>query len=375
MPTRLSTPAGIQNETRDTTAVSVKGKWVKAPAFDVNGTTILIRGRWIRQATVQSEEWLESELENPEACVGRLKEQKARRLRADIFTFTQKIPATIPKYTYAMEWESVAVARITGFQEWWEDLPQESRKNVRRSQKRGVVVKLEEFNDDLVRKIVDVNNDSPVRQGRRFTHYRKTFDQVKLDHSSFADRSDFVCAYFNDELIGFLKIVYRGETASIMQLLSKAIHYDKRPSNALVAKAIELCHAKGINYVTYGKFNYGNERDRSIRDFKTRHGFQEVLLPRFYVPLTHWGRVCIKLKFHRGLKRFLPRSVIVLGVSARAKWYDLRAFISRCSSMPERSIRNRQTGCSNPPAGSSLNARMLPSEGERESAARASNLN
>ena len=304
--------------------VSVKGKWVRVPALQVSGKTIVVRGRWIKVATVQSEEWLETELEDPEACVRELREQESHGLRADILTFTQRLPATLPRYKYATEWESVAVARIASFKDWWEKLPQESRKNVRRSQKRGVVLTIKEFDDALAREIVEVNNDSPVRQGRRFTHYGKTCDQVKKDHSSFLDRSDFICAYLGNELIGFLKIVYRGEVASIMQLLSKAIHYDKRASNALVAKAVELCETKGIRYLTYGRFNYGNERDRSIRDFKARNGFQEILMPRFYVPLTKWGSLWMKLKLHRGLLGILPRSVIALGVSARAKWYDLR---------------------------------------------------
>src|SRR5262249_30655478 len=158
-----------------------------------------------------------------------------------------------------------------------------------------------EFNDELVRGIVEINNDSQIRQGRRFPHYNKTHDQVKQDHSSFLDRSEFICAYLGDELIGFLKIVYRGEVGSIMQLLSKAVHYDKRPSNALVARAVERCEARGVQYLTYGRYNYGNKGESSLREFKTRLGLQEVLVPRFHVPLTVWGSVCVTLKLYRGL--------------------------------------------------------------------------
>lgn len=332
--------------------ISVQGKWVRVPALNAGGKTIVVRGGWIKVATVQSEEWLETDLEDPEACARQLREHRSRGVRADVFTFAQKLPATVPKYSYATAWESVAAARIVSFKDWWDKLPQESRKNVRRSQKRGVVVAIKEFDDVLVRQIVEVNNDSPVRQGRRFTHYGKTCEQVKRDHSSFLERSDFICAYLGDELIGFLKIVYRGEIASIMQLLSKAIHYDKRPSNALISKAVELCEARGIQYLTYGKFNYGNERDHSIRDFKSRHGFEEILTPRFYIPLTNWGSLCMRLKLHRDLMEILPRRVIVVGVSARAKWYSLKYLISRCSSMIEQPNSIRQMRCSNPPAGS-----------------------
>src|SRR5664280_2582998 len=100
--------------------ISVKGKWVRVPALQVNGRTIVVTGRWLKVAAVQSEEWLETEVEDPEACVRELKEKRSHGLRADVFTFTQKVPAMLPKYKYAMEWESVAVARLSTFKDWWE---------------------------------------------------------------------------------------------------------------------------------------------------------------------------------------------------------------------------------------------------------------
>ena len=118
--------------------VAVKGKWLTVPALEVGGKDIIVRGKWIRIARVEAEEWLESELENPQQCVEALKQQRTADLRADILSFTQKLPAIRPKYEYPMEWDSVAAVRLTTFQEWWEGLPQETRKNVRRAQKRGV---------------------------------------------------------------------------------------------------------------------------------------------------------------------------------------------------------------------------------------------
>ena len=137
-----------------------------------------------------------------------------------------------------------------------------------------------------------------------------------------------------------------------MQMLPKASQQDKRPANALLTKAVELCEERGISYLTYGLFNYGNTRDSSLRDFKIRNGFEEMLTPRYYVPLTTWGSLSLKLHFHRGLRGILPHNVIDLAVRARAKWYRLKQSTSRCSSMSERSNCNRQMECSNPPAGS-----------------------
>ncbi len=307
-----------------TMEISVKGKWVQVPALQIDGTTVVVQGDWLKVAAVHDEMWMESEIEDPEAYIKRLKAQKASGMRADIFTFTQKLPATTPKYAYPMEADSIAAIPLTTFKEWWENLPQESRKNVRKSQKRGVIVQVKELDDELIRGIVAVNNDSPLRQGRRFPHYGKSFDEVKRDYSSFLDRCDFICAYVEDELIGFLKIVYRGEIASVLQLLVKGGYYDRKPSNALITKAVELCEAKQKSFLTYGYYSYGNKRDSSIVDFKVRSGFKELFVPRFYVPLTTWGSLCLKLNLHRGLLGILPHKLITMGLSARTKWYNLR---------------------------------------------------
>jgi hypothetical protein len=210
------------------------------------------------------------------------------------------------------------------FKEWWESLPQATRKNVRRAEKRGVVVTVRKFDDDLVKELAVLNNDSPIRQGVRNVQYGKSFDETKKDYSSFLERSDFICAYFGSELIGFMKVVYRGEVASILNFLPKASHDDKRPANALMAKAVELCAAKGVSFVTYGLFNYGNKRDSPLREFKIRNGFGEILVPRFYVPLTRWGAFCMRLKLHRSLLGILPHGVITLGLTAREKWHNIQ---------------------------------------------------
>jgi hypothetical protein len=304
--------------------VAIKGKWFTVPALEINGNDIIVRGPWIRIARFEAEEWLESELEDPQRCVEALKQQQSPDLRADVFSFAQKLPATHPKYKYPMELESIAAVSLTNFQEWWESLPQETRKNVRRAQKRGVVVQVKSVDDDLFRDLQVLNNDSPVRQGKKFTHYGKTLDQVKRDQAAFLDRSDYICAYHEKELIGVVKLIYRGDVASILTFLPKASHHDKRPANAIMAKAVELCAEKGIHHLIFGNFNYGNKRHTPLREFKIRNGFEEILVPRYYVPLTLKGTISVRLKLHRGLVGLLPHSVITFLVNARTKLYALR---------------------------------------------------
>lgn len=333
--------------------MSIGGEWVTVPATTVGENTIAVRGKWLKMAVVHEEDYLETELQDPALCIRTLKEQGSSGLRAHVFTFTQKMPDLRPKFSYPMEWESVAAVNTTSYKKWWDNLPQESRKNVRRAEKRGVRVSVKQLDDQLIQEIADLNNDSPLRQGRPFVHYGKTIDQVRKDQASFPGRNDYICAHFENELIGFLKIAYRRDIASIVQILPRASHHDKRPANALLAKAIEVCESKGVSHLTYGLFNYGNRQDSSLKQFKVRNGFEEFLVPRFYVPLTVWGMVCIKLKVYRGLIGILPDRITRLAVFARTKWYDLMVRArSRRSSMVERPNCNRQTERSKPPAGS-----------------------
>lgn len=301
--------------------ISVRGQWVETPAIVINGQTIVVKGSRIRIASLHDEEWIEDELFDPETCISKLKRASGTP-GPDILTFTQKVPNALPRYSYPMQLRSDAVADVSDFKAWWESLPQETRKNVRRSQKRGVTIQVRQFDADVIRGIADIQNESPVRQGRPYPHYGKSFEQVKRDHGAFVDRSDFICAYFGEEFIGCLKLVYRGNIASILQCNSKIAHYDKRPSNALIARAAELCAAKGITHLTYGRFSYGNRGQAALRIFKERHGFAEMLVPSYYVPLTAWGAFCVRTRLYRNPIDFIPQRWLRVALDLRTRWYN-----------------------------------------------------
>lgn len=338
----------------ETIEISIKGKWSFAPAISVDGKNLIVQGKRLKTAIVHDEEWLETEVQDPALCVRSLKSGSKQGFRADIFSFAQKLPNLKPRYDYHVEWDSVAALRTNSFKDWWEGLPQESRKNVRRAEKRGVVLRVKKLDESLLRDLLTLNDDSPIRQGKVFTHYGKTIDQIRKDQRDFLDRSDYVCAYLGEELIGVVKLVYRGDIASILTFLPKASHNDKRPANAMIAKVVELCEQKGIALLTYGMFNYGNKKHTPLREFKIRNGFEEMLAPRFFVPLTPWGAICIKAGVHRGWMGLLPHSIITSLVEMRSRWNRFQ--LRRCSSTTERPNRNRQMESSSPPAGSSIPA-------------------
>jgi hypothetical protein len=302
--------------------ISVKGKRLRVPSVEIQGRHVVANGRWIKTASVHDEGWLERAVEDPQPYLHGLTARASNRLRADIFTFVQRLPDVTPRHSFPMEWDNVAAIPLDDPNAWWEGLPQETRKNVRRSAKRGVVVSTTTLNDDLIRGIMSINNESAMRQGKPFYHYGKDFESVKQDYSSFVDRTEFVCAYSDGELIGFVQLVSMGPVAAILGILMKAAHQDKRPANALIASAVKHCAAAGRSHLTYGKYVYGNKgADNPLTEFKRRNGFEEFHLPRYYVPLTAKGRMCIALQLHRGLLAILPERVISPLLALRRTWY------------------------------------------------------
>lgn len=330
--------------------ISSRGKWIPIPGFEFCGKTIVIQGKWCKIARVHDEAWLDSELSDPDRCIAEL---RIRKLAADVFTFSQLPPGRQPEYKYYHEADSIALITLKNWESWWMGLPQETRKNVRRSQRYGVRIARKPFGDELVRELVHLNNSSAIRQGRRYTHYAKPFDEVKKDHLSFLDRSEFFCAYFEEELVGYIKLVHRGKVASILNILTNETHKDKRPANALLEAVVKRCFEKQLTHLSYGFFHHGNKRDESITQFKIRHGFEEALVPRYFVPLSPWGNLCLRTHFHRGWIGVLPAPVLSSALAFRSNCYRMCSRISsRCSLTGERPNRNRQMECSNPPAGS-----------------------
>jgi hypothetical protein len=300
--------------------LSIKGKLTKVPAIQMADRTVVVTGKWLRIAAVKDEPLVEGEIvEDPAAFIEQVRKST---LRADIFTFAQKLPETKPKYHYKFEWDNWAAVPITSFNDWWEKrLPQESRKNVRRAGKRGVVVKVVPFNDELVKGIHCIYNETPVRQGRRFWHFGKDFDTVKRENATYLDRSEFVGAYIGEELIGFIKMVFVSGNATIMQIISKNEHHDKRPMNAMLARAVERCGNLGMSFLLYGKYVYNKKEGSALTEFKRRNGFEEIRYPRYFLPLTIKGRLAIKCGLHLGVRNLIPVPVIDLLLNLRSQVY------------------------------------------------------
>lgn len=264
--------------------------------MNVCGKKLQILGKLIRLARLE-EEWYE-DLDDPEAFIACLKKEK---VQADIFTFWQRLPDIEPKYDYFMEYDSIAALPISTYDHWWKSQINAKTRNVaRKAEKKGVEIRLTQFDDDFVRGMTNIFNETAIRQGKPFWHYGKTFDTIKEEFSRYIYREEMIGAYYKNELIGFIMLAFAGKYAITGQILSMIQHRDKSPTNGLVAKAVEICSQKNIPYLVYAKWD-----DGSLGSFKKHNGFEKVNLPRYYVPLNVKGKITLMFKLYKGITGML----------------------------------------------------------------------
>ena len=284
------------------------------------GQEIRIDGRFVRLGRLAAERY--EFVDEPERTIQAL---KISTPRVDVFTFIQKLPHTSPLYSYQLEWDNVAAIPVSTYDNWWSrQINGKTRNMVRRAASKGVVVREVPFDDTLLEGICRIYDESPVRQGRPFWHYKKGRDVVRRENSTFLDQSVFIGAFVGDVLIGFAKLVIEKDRsqASLMQILSLIAERDRAPANALVAFAVKACAERGIPHLVYANFAYGSKQRDSLSDFKQHNGFQRIEVPRYYVPLTAVGRAALRFGLHKGVVTRVPEPVLDRLRSIRRRWYD-----------------------------------------------------
>lgn len=279
--------------------------------MEINGRQIVVGGRFPRIARLRAEYY--EYVAEPQTFIKHL---AALRTGAHVFTFLQETPERSPKHDIHYEWESISVVPISTFDHWWKKQVNDKTRNmVRKAQKAGVELRSVQFSDDFVQGIVKIYNESPMRQGKPFKHFGKDFETIKREHSEFLNRAELIGAYHKDELIGFVKLVHGRGVSNLMNIISLISHRDKAPTNALIARAVEICAERGIPYLHYGLWS-----KRGLGDFKKHHAFERMDVVRYFVPLNLQGRVALSLKLHRSLAEVLPEKVVNVLAGLRARW-------------------------------------------------------
>jgi hypothetical protein len=283
---------------------------------------VAIQGRLLRIARIEGEKYCFPE--DPEKVIAGL---RACGSRVDLFTFLQRPPETSPKFAYPMEWDNLAVLPISTYDHWWtRQISSITRNRARQAEKKGMVVREVPFDDALLRGIVEIHNETPIRQGKHFPHYGMDLEGARRYAGTFLDRSVFIGALLGEKLIGFVKLTVDDSRthACAVNILAMLQHRDKAPTNAMIAQAVRSCADRGLSYLVYEHFTYGKKKGDSLSFFKKSNGFRQMDLPRYYVPMTTLGTVALNLGLHRRLVDYFPEQIVAKLRDYRTWWYDTR---------------------------------------------------
>ena len=287
--------------------------------MQICGKELRVDGRLIRIGFIDGEGY--QFLEDPEAALESL---RSSGVRIDLFTFIQRLSETPTKLNYPMEWDNMAVVHVSTFEDWMKhQIDFKVRNKIRKAEKKGVVVREVLFDDAFVRGISAIYNESSIRQGKPFSHYGKNLEVVRKMNATFMDRSIFIGAFFEGNLIGFVKLVFDEDRnqAGLMQIVSMIGHQDKAPTNALIAQSVRSCAERGISYLWYANMSYGKKQADGLADFKRHNGFQKIELPRYYVPLNIVGQMALRFGLHHSAIDWIPEPLAATRRKVRSFWY------------------------------------------------------
>ena len=292
----------------------VKGQPATLRCVNLLGRTFVVDGGVITRASLE-DEWFE-DIDDVQAVVAAFKHDVAAT--PDLLTFWQRMPDVQARHDFHLEWEEIAVLPIQSYEHWWKNqIKPRVRNQIRKAEREGLVVKEVPYDDEFVKGMTAIFNESPVRQGRPFWHYGKSFDTVKSQFARYVHRERMIGAYFEGELVGFIMLANAGRFGITGQIISSLKHRDKSPNNALIAKAVEVCAQQGLGYLIYLFWS-----EDSLAEFKRRCGFEPVRVPRYWVPLTWKGRAVLALGLHKGWKARIPSGLKAQLKELRRRWYE-----------------------------------------------------
>lgn len=225
----------------------------------------------------------------------------------DIFTFIErrwcsKIPN--PSKSWIKASDNIGLLHVASYDEWWKSIGKKTRNMIRKAEKCGIRTGIAEPDEKLAEGIWKIYNETPIRQERGFPHYGISLEAVKRAMFSLQNCT-IIGAHLQDELVGFIRLVHGENIAIISHIFSLQKHWDKAVNNALVAKTVEVCANKQIQWLMYGRMGNHPSLDR----FKQSNGVNRFPLTRYYIPLTGKGKIATKLGLHREIKDALPQSI------------------------------------------------------------------
>lgn len=292
----------------------VKGQPAQIECVDLFGQTYSISRGPVTVVGLE-DDWFE-DVADPAATIEALRAHP--HVKADLFTFWQRLPDLAPKHSFHTEWEHIAVLPTPSHDHWFnQQIKSRLRTSIRKAEKEGLQVRETTYDDDFVRGMTTIFNEAPVRQGRPFWHYGKDFETVKAQFARYLHREYMIGAYFEGEMIGFVMLGNAGCFGLTGQIISSLKHRDKATNLALMSAAVDVCASRGLSHLVYLFWS-----DDSLSEFKRRCGFEKTAAPRYFVPLTWKGSLALKSGAHRGWRNMVPTRIKAPLKQLRRAWYE-----------------------------------------------------
>jgi len=145
------------------------------PPSGIRGQMLVVTGGWLKTAALRAEEWLEKELgRRSRTCVAATSGSRRVQLCAPTCCRSPRSSGNRAQVLVPRRMGERGSHRLHSFQEWWRVATRntQEREEVGQARRRGSD---RDLDDELVAGIVAINNETPVRQGRRFlTTVRRT---------------------------------------------------------------------------------------------------------------------------------------------------------------------------------------------------------
>lgn len=277
-------------------------------SIEIEGLEFTITGRLLKKIALRDN--LVDSISDPEKIMTLIRQ---RHFVADFFEFSQKLNDQSPKFTYHMEWDNWAAIPISSYENWLKkQVHPNTRSKINKSKKAGVEVKIEHMSHRLAEGLLAIFNETPERRGKKYSYYGRDIATIEKEWSHDTGRNDFLVAYFQDEVIGFIQLVYGSVCARTSGTVAKLAHRDKAPMNALIDMAVKRCVEKKLPFLVYGKYIYGKKGEDSLTVFKKNNGFVRIDVPRYFIPLSLRGNIGLRFGAHRRASEILPQGVLRL---------------------------------------------------------------
>ncbi|MCW4010403.1 MAG: GNAT family N-acetyltransferase [Candidatus Bathyarchaeota archaeon] len=226
--------------------------------------------------------------------------EKLKSRRVDLFGYIERSflhHSTNKKQGMFSCVETIGLLKIESFDSWFKALPQRERSTIRKTQRKGLKTCVVDVDEDFVKGAFQIYNETPMRQGRKYSGYGLSLDDVRGKFLKM-DNSEVMGAYLDGRLIGLMLVEFGDRVAAMSSFLSLISQRKMSPNNALIAQAVKRCSEKGYRFFTYGNMGY----NPSLDFFKKNNGFKRYPVTRYYAPLTAKGQLAVKLKLCQPLE-------------------------------------------------------------------------